>query len=64
MYTDTVFSAALGAVPGKNAPISCPHVSVSQGRSSRVHVVARKLLHCGYNDHALRTKATNTFLCT
>jgi hypothetical protein len=32
------------------------HVSVSQGPSSGVYIVTRKLFNCGYTDHALSTK--------
>jgi hypothetical protein len=60
MCTNTVFSAAHRAVPGLTTPVSCPsttrHVSVSQGPSSGLHVVTRKLFHCCHTDHALRTK--------
>jgi hypothetical protein len=61
MCTNTVFSTALRAVPGLTSPVSCPstttrHVSVSQGPSSGVHIVTRKLFHCCHTDHALRKK--------
>jgi hypothetical protein len=61
MCTNTVFSAALRAVPGLTTPVSCPttrHVSVSQGPSSGVHVVTRKLFPCCHTDHALSIKVT------
>jgi hypothetical protein len=66
MCTNTVFSAAHRAVPGLTTPVSCPttrHVSVSQGPSSGVHVVTRKLFHCCHSDHALRTKVS-LLLCS
>jgi hypothetical protein len=61
MYRNTVFCAVVRAAPDLTTPISCPftatrHVSVSQGRSSGAYVVARKLLHCWHNDHALCTE--------
>jgi hypothetical protein len=57
MYTDTAFRAVFCAVPGFITPISCPssittrHVSVSQGSSSGVYIVERKLLHSWHTDH-------------
>jgi hypothetical protein len=75
MYTNTVYSAAFCAVRGLTTPISCPstttlHVSISQGPSSGMNVVARKLLHCWHTEHALRIKffpyylhKTNYFYC-
>jgi hypothetical protein len=62
MYINTVFSAAVRVVPGSITPISYTtstitrHVSISQGPSSGVYVVARKLFHCWHTHHALRTK--------
>jgi hypothetical protein len=56
LYTNTVSSTFIG------------HVSVSQGLSSGVHAVARKLLHCWLIYHKLRIKffsfaQTNYFYC-
>jgi hypothetical protein len=62
MYINTIISAAIRALLDLATPISCPsitttrHVSVSQGPSSGVYIVERKLLHCWHAHHALSTK--------
>jgi hypothetical protein len=76
MYANRVLSAAFRAVPGVTTRNSCPsstttrNVSVSQGPSSDVYVVACKLLHCWHTNHALHIKfflyylhKTNYFYC-
>jgi hypothetical protein len=57
-----VFRADFCTVPGSITRISCPssittrRVSVSEGPSSYVYVVARKLFHCWHTDDVLRLK--------